>query len=72
MPAVVSFWATQCCKLLSWTHHFRCSGRCWTSPLEKALKDHMLGSGNDIKAMVLQWYHHQPREFCWEDADISI
>jgi len=41
----------------------------WISPLEKALKGHVLGSGN---AMVLQWYHHQPREFCWGDADISI
>jgi len=35
MPAVVSFWTTQCWKLLSWTHHFRYSGRCWISLLEK-------------------------------------
>jgi hypothetical protein len=35
-------------------------------PLKKALKGHRLGSDEDIKATVLQWFQQQPKEFSVE------
>jgi histone-lysine N-methyltransferase SETMAR len=33
------------------------------SPLKKVLKGHRFRSGEDIKAVVVQWFQQQPREF---------
>jgi hypothetical protein len=38
------------------------------SSLKKALKGCRFGLGEDVEAMMVQWFQHQPREFLWRES----